>query len=155
MTTSKFMHGNNWSAGNQRTWKTRGDPQKLSAAIGPAHTSRSAVVRGRCPTFRERCPRSGQRARRGDRQTGKPVGGQANLRGQQVALRRAEELLDLSQHLHEAVYLRSRVVEKEAGASGRFHAELAHQGLVAVVPAAQRDAALVGHGHYVMRMDVL
>src|ERR1035438_3009143 len=72
-----------------------------------------------------------------------------------AALRRAEELLDLSQHLYEAVNLRSRVVEKEAGASGGFHAELAHQGLVAMVPAAQRDAALVGHGHHVVRMDFL
>jgi len=74
--------------------------------------------------------------------------------GGTMVLRNAEELLDFSQHLHKAVSLRRRVVEVKTGAGGGFNPQLAHQRLVAVVPAAQRNAALVSHGHHVMRVDI-
>src|ERR1035437_8111227 len=69
-------------------------------------------------------------------------------------LRRAEQLLGFAQHLHEAVNLRCRVIEVEAAASRGFDAELAHERLVAMMPATQCDAALVGHGYHVVRVDV-
>ncbi len=52
------------------------------------------------------------------------------------ALRNAEELPNFAQHLDKAVNFRSRVIEVEAGARGRFDGELAHERLVAVVATA-------------------
>ena len=57
-----------------------------------------------------------------------------------------EESLDLLQGNHEAIDFLLGVVEIKTGAGGGFQPELAHQGLVAVVAAAEGDAILVGEG---------
>jgi hypothetical protein len=66
----------------------------------------------------------------------------------------AEEFPDLTKHLDEPVYFIGRVIEIKAGSGGGFHAEFAHERLVAMMPAAQGDAPLVRDRDHVMGMNV-
>jgi len=63
-----------------------------------------------------------------------------------------EKLQDAVHRLHQDVDFFLGVVNVEAGAGGRCQAEFAHERLVAVVTASERDAILVGEGHHVVRV---
>ena len=68
-----------------------------------------------------------------------------------------QKFLNFPQRLgEEDVHFGGGVVKIKAGACGRIHAELFHQKrLVAVMPAAQGHAALIGHGDDVVGVNVL
>jgi len=66
-----------------------------------------------------------------------------------------EKFLDPDNGFKEPVHLRRGVVKIETGAGGGFHAELVHEGLGAVMAAAQGHAGLIGQRHDVVRMHVL
>src|SRR5512135_329109 len=66
-----------------------------------------------------------------------------SLPTERPSLRHAEELLNFAEHLHEPVDLGGGVVEVEAGSGGGLDPQLAHQRLVAVVPAPQGNATLI------------
>jgi hypothetical protein len=68
---------------------------------------------------------------------------------------RREEFLDFGKDLGQAVDFRGGIVEVEAGAGGGFDAEFAHERLVAVMAAAQGDAALVGQGNDIVGVHVI
>src|SRR2546426_11288936 len=66
-----------------------------------------------------------------------------------------KEFLNVPDDLHKAVDLRHGVVEIKAGPGGGFDAELFHERLIAMMPAPQRDSALIGHRHDIMGMDAI
>ena len=66
----------------------------------------------------------------------------------------AKKFLNFRQHFRQAVHFRRGVVKIKTGARGRFHAQLFHQRLVAMVAAAQRHAALIGHRDDVVGVNV-
>src|ERR1051325_3147152 len=67
----------------------------------------------------------------------------------------AEKLLNLLHDLDEAIDLLRRVVKIKTRARGRLDAQLVHQRLVAMMSAAQRDAALVRQFGHVVGMDAV
>ncbi len=62
--------------------------------------------------------------------------------------------MDLAEDLDESIDFGGGIVEIKTGTGRGFDAELAHQGLVAMVAAAQGDAALVGDGDEVVSVDI-
>jgi len=67
----------------------------------------------------------------------------------------AARIFGFRDDFHEAVDFLGGVVEVKTGAGGGFNSQLVHERLVAVVAAAQSDAALVRDGDDVVRMNVL
>src|SRR4051812_40469816 len=83
---------------------------------------------------------------------GRNAGRGFDTAGPQARRLPCEEFLDSLQRLHQPVDLLLGVVEVEARAGRARQAELAHQGLVAVVAAAERDAVLIRKGDDVVRV---
>src|SRR6185295_1028115 len=71
-----------------------------------------------------------------------------------IGCSRSKKLLNFPEYFHETVDFLGRVVEVKTRARRRFHAELLHQRLVAMMAAAQCYATLIGHSHDVMSMNV-
>src|ERR1041385_3880347 len=67
----------------------------------------------------------------------------------------SEKALDFAQHFDEPVHFALRVVKIKTGASGGFDPEFAHQRLIAMMPAAQGNASLIGHHYHIMRVNIL
>ena len=63
-----------------------------------------------------------------------------------------EEFLDFLNHFHETVHFGFRVVKVKACPRRSGQPEFAHERLVAVMAAAQRNAFLVGERHHIVRM---
>src|SRR5579859_5807360 len=66
----------------------------------------------------------------------------------------AEELLDFAQNFDKPIDVVSCIVKIKAGASGGLDTEFVHERLVAMMPAAQGDAALIGDRNQVVGMDI-
>ena len=66
-----------------------------------------------------------------------------------------KEFLDLLYDFNKAVHFGLGVVKIKTRAGGGFHAELVHERLRAVMPAAQGHTRLVRQRHHVVRVNVL
>src|SRR5262249_35712981 len=66
-----------------------------------------------------------------------------------------EEALNFGEDFNEAIDFVGRVIEIKAGPSGGFYPQPTHKCLIAMVSAAQGDAAFTGHGDHVVGMHVI
>ena len=66
-----------------------------------------------------------------------------------------KKLLYLAENFDEPINFIRGIVKVKAGSGGRFDAQFAHQGLVAMMTAPQGDTSLIGNRDDIMRMNVV